>query len=271
MKYKLGIIGCGHMGRSILLGVLKTGLYQPEEVVIYSSEYKHQCGETTDIEGYPIAIVDKKTLSSDSKTIILAVKPSNYEPLLQAIRGYINEQTLLISITPAYTIRKIEKLIGPYKIAHALPNTPAFVGEAMTGISFNNQIEENDRTILLDLFSQIGKVKETKENVLKAVTCVSSSSPAITYSLIEALAQGAIVEGLNHEDAYLFAAQAVKGAAEMVLQTKEHPAVLRDHVCTPRGTTIHGVKALEKSGFKASVLKAMQAIADQFDHMQDKY
>lgn len=138
-----------------------------------------------------------------------------------------------------------------------MPNTPAMIGEGMTGVAYDQKeynLEEMD--VIAQFFSSFGRFSIVEERLLDTVTCVSGSSPAYVYMFIEALADSAVKYGMSRADAIEFAAMTVKGAADMVLSTKEHPAVLKDRVCSPGGTTIAAVAALEENGFRHAVMAA---------------
>ena len=141
-----------------------------------------------------------------------------------------------------------------------MPNTPALLGEGMTGVTYDRGLftEEEEQEIRA-FFQSFGRMEYVEERLMSAVVCASGSSPAYVYMFIEALADSAVRYGLPRDKAYEFAAQTVKGAAEMVLQTGKHPGELKDMVCSPAGTTIAGVAALEEYGFRNAVLKANEA------------
>ncbi len=140
-----------------------------------------------------------------------------------------------------------------------MPNTPALVGEGMAAITPCPMILPEELDLICNIFNSFGKCEIVPENLMDVVTGVSGSSPAFIFMIIEAMADGAVLEGMPRDKAYTFAAQAVLGSAKMVLETKKHPAQLKDMVCSPGGTTIEGVKALEESGLRASMIQAIEA------------
>jgi pyrroline-5-carboxylate reductase (EC 1.5.1.2) len=147
------------------------------------------------------------------------------------------------------------------KFVNIMPNTPVMVGEGMIALYANERLNANDINDLLSIFSIFGKVEVIEEDLMDAVTAVSGSSPAFVYMMIEAMADAAVLLGMKRDKAYTFAAQAVLGAAKMVLETKEHPGILKDKVCSPGGTTIEGVKELEGKNFRSAVIDASVAVA----------
>jgi pyrroline-5-carboxylate reductase len=141
-----------------------------------------------------------------------------------------------------------------------MPNTPAMVGEGMTGISYDeDDFTDDEIDEMNQFFESFGKVVKVPENLMSAVVCASGSSPAYVYMFIETLADSVVKYGIPRKDAYKLVAQTVLGSAKMVLETGEHPAKLKDNVCSPGGTTIKGVSALEEYGFRNSVIKATDA------------
>jgi pyrroline-5-carboxylate reductase len=141
-----------------------------------------------------------------------------------------------------------------------MPNTPALILKGSTGVSFStDKYSEQEITQLDSFFSSFGKYDVFNENLMNAITCASGSSPAYVYTFIEALADSVVSIGVPRDKAYALVAQTVVGAASMVLETGEHPGVLKDQVCSPGGTTIAGIKALEENGFRNALIKATDA------------
>ena len=140
-----------------------------------------------------------------------------------------------------------------------MPNTPALVGEGVTGVCPDNLVSHEELENVLTLLKSFGQADIVTESILDIVGAVSGSSPAFVFMFIEALADGAVAEGMPRKQAYEFAAQAVLGSAKMVLETKKHPGELKDMVCSPAGTTIEGVNTLEKEGMRSAVMDAVRA------------
>ncbi len=255
---KIGFIGMGNMGRAILSGVLKE--FSKEDIIFSakSPETKHRIYEQTGIE-YADSNAE---CANKSKYLILAVKPQCYEEVLKEIRYMVTPAHIIISLAPGKTIEQLKLNLGKDKrIVRAMPNTPAMIGEGMTGVSVvREELSDIEKKVLLQIFGSCGRVEFIEENLMDAVVCASGSSPAFVYLFIEALADGALRCGMPRKQAYIFAAQAVKGAASMVLESGEHPGVLKDNVCSPAGTTIEGIAVLEEFGMRNAVLKASEAV-----------
>lgn len=258
---QFGFIGMGNMGSAMLKGVLKTF---SSDQIIFSRSSKLK-GEQLSLETGVRYVESNAECANNAKYIILAVKPQMYDIVLKNIRNVVTNDKIIISLAPGITIDTInEKLGGSAKVVRAMPNTPALVGEGMTGISYNKEdfmIEECD--VIEKFFSSFGKVVKVPEHLMSGVVCASGSSPAYVYMFIEALADSVVKYGISRQDAYKMAAQTVLGSAKMVLETGEHPAKLKDNVCSPAGTTIQGVAALEEYGFRNAIIKATDACFDK--------
>lgn len=263
---KIGFIGMGNMGYAILKGLLKE--YDKEELLF------------TDADADRMKQVSKETGVQHTKGnascvelcryVVLAVKPQYYDVVLKEIAPVLGRNQIVISIAPGITIAHLkEKLGDQMRIVRAMPNTPALVGEGMTGVSYDPALysAEEERTIC-SVFQSFGKMKRVEERLMDAVVCVSGSSPAYVYMMIEALADSAVKYGLSRKDAYEMAAQTLYGSAKMVLETGLHPGALKDQVCSPGGTTIAAVAALEEHGFRNAVLKASDACYEKCRNMK---
>lgn len=254
----IGFIGMGNMGRAILLGALKE--FSKEDMIFSAktAETKVRVFEQTGVE-YADSNAE---CANKCKYLILAVKPQFYDEVLKGIRYMLTPDHVIISLAPGKTIDQLKRNLGSDKrIVRVMPNTPAMIGEGMTGISCRKEeFSEQELQVLEKIFAACGRAEFIDEKLMNAVVCASGSSPAFVYMFIEALADSAVRYGMPRKQAYVFAAQAVKGAAAMVLETGEHPGVLKDNVCSPAGTTIEGVAALEACGMRDAVLKANEAV-----------
>lgn len=253
----IGVIGAGNMGYAMIKGIIK--VFPKEDVVFtdVSQERAEFVYENTQVS----YVESNAECVNQSKYVILAVKPQFYEIVLKSIQYAVNEEHVLISIAPGFSIGQLNEKLGMEKrIVRAMPNTPALLGMGMSGITYQPQLfKHEEKEMIRKIFASFGKVEFIEEKLMNAVVCASGSSPAYVYMFIEALADSVVKYGMPRNKAYEFAAQAVKGAAEMVLETKEHPGVLKDQVCSPGGTTIAGVAALEEHGFRDAVIKATDA------------
>ena len=196
--------------------------------------------------------------------IFLAVKPQFYEEVLSEIRNALWEHKILVSIAPGKTLAWMESILKkPAKIVRTMPNTPCLVKEGMMGICANAQVAQDELSLVCKLCSGFSKTEIVPEHIMDVVTAVSGSSPAYVFMFIEAMADAAVEGGMSRKQAYTFAAQAVLGSAQMVLETGKHPGELKDMVCSPGGTTIQAVRVLEEKGMRAAVMDAMKACLDK--------
>lgn len=254
---KIGFIGMGNMGYAILKGLLKC--YDKEEL-IFTDVNEDRMNQVTKETGVPHAGSNAECANS-CQYLVLAVKPQYYTPVLQNILNVVTPEHIIISIAPGFTIDRLKDALGvDRRIVRAMPNTPALVGEGMTGVSYDAALySDEEKAAIEEIFQSFGRMKVVEERLINAVACASGSSPAYVYMFIEALADSAVKYGLPRQDAYEMVAQTVLGSARMVLETGMHPGVLKDNVCSPGGTTIEGVSALEEYGFRNSIIKATDA------------
>ena len=180
--------------------------------------------------------------------------------VLKEIRGSLTGKHLIMSIAAGITLKQLaDQLEANYRLVRIMPNTPCLVGSSAAGFSISSTATSEDVSLVQKLLNAVGIAYELPERLLDAVTGLSGSGPAYIYILIEALSDGGVRMGLSREVANALAAQTVLGAAQMVQQTKKHPAQLKDEVTSPGGTTIAGIHALELGNFRATIINAVQA------------
>ena len=257
----IGFIGMGNMGKAMLQGALTN--FAPTEMLFTCPTEAHR--RSVEADTGVSSVESNAECANLAKYLVLAVKPQVYPKVLKNIQNVVRDEHVLISLAPGITLESIRESLGkPARIVRAMPNTPALVGQGMTGISYRaDELSFEEQDVIAKLFSSFGKYEKVEEKLMDAVVCASGSSPAFVYMMIEALADGAVKQGLPRTQAYTMAAQAVKGSAEMVLRTGKHPAQLKDEVCSPGGTTIAGVAALERTGFRNSLIQACDAVYEK--------
>ena len=183
--------------------------------------------------------------------LVLSVKPHLYKIVIDEIKDYLKPETVVITIAAGITLEKLKNMFGKnIKTVRTMPNTPAMAGEGMTAVIPNEFVTENELKEVMEILNSFGKAEIIEEKLIDAVIAVSGSSPAYVYMMIEAMGDAAVAGGMARDKAYKFAAQAVLGSAKMVLETGIHPGELKDMVCSPGGTTIEAVAALEENGFR---------------------
>ena len=194
-----------------------------------------------------------------SDYIFLAVKPQFLGDVFAEIGDKIPESSVVISMAAGVTLSRLEDYSKGTRFVRMMPNVCAQTGQAMTAITYRDNITKNEIYDIKLLLNCAGKVEVVPEKLMDCVTAVSGSGPAFVFMFIEAMADAAVRCGMPRNQAYIYAAQTVYGSAGMVLDTKKHPAELKDMVCSPAGTTIEGVTALEENGFRDSIIKAVTA------------
>ena len=257
---KIGFIGMGNMGFAMLKGCLN---FFDKSDMLFTDANTERMEKVTSETGV-LHVESNAELANSVKYIVLAVKPQFYSQVLKNIENIVRKDHVIISIAPGITIDNLKDALGYEKrIVRAMPNTPALLGEGMTGVCYDGTLFSFDeKEVIASIFNSFGKFKLVEERLMSAVTAASGSSPAYVYMFIEAMADGVVKQGLPRNVAYEMVAQTVLGAAKMVLETGKHPGELKDMVCSPGGTTIAGVAALEENGFRNSIIKACDACYD---------
>ena len=217
------------------------------------------------------AMQSASQLAETADYLIAAVKPNVLPDTLTQLSEHLRKETVIVSVAAGVTLDTLASALpAGQKIVRVMPNTPCLVGEGMSSVTPNAQVSEQETQTVVTIFSRFGKAEVVSEALIHAVVGVSGSAPAYLYILIEAMADAAVLAGMPRAKAYQFAAQAVKGSAEMVLESGMHPGELKDNVCSPGGTTIEAVATLEETGFRSSIIKAMQACIAKSEALSKK-
>ena len=264
---KLGFIGLGNMASAVIGGILKEGIAAPQDIIGSAKTEKTAAEKAAqfDIE----TCTDNKRVTEQADVLVLAVKPQFFPEVIAEIREVLKEETLVISVAAGKTMQYIEEQFGTsenrkkIKLVRCMPNTPALVLAGCTGYCVNDRVSQEEKDFAEKLFSSFGKAIEVPERLMDTVGSVSGSSPAFVFMFIEALADGAVAEGMPRKQALEFAAQAVYGSAKLALESGLHPGELKDMVCSPGGTTIQGVRTLEKGGMRSAVMDAVIACVEK--------
>ena len=255
---KLGFIGLGNMAKAIMGGLLQSGMFRAEEVWGYDivAAVREDAGER-----FGICVGESnQQVAENADIIILAVKPQFLEGALSEICSYINQEKLIISIAAGKSLEWIgERLPEKTRLIRFMPNTAAFVGESCTAVCKGQFATSEDEKLAVQICQAFGKAYIIEEKMMDAYSALAGSSGAFIFLVMEALADGAVAAGIPRTMAYELAAQTVLGAAKLQQDTGEHPGILKDMVCSPGGTTIEGIRALEKGGVRGSVMDAIEA------------
>lgn len=259
----IGFIGGGNMAGAIIKGLLATSLYRPEEVFVtdITPERTKDCAKRLGV-----AVADTvEALIEHADTVVLAVKPGVFPSLLPSIAPCLQEKNpLVISIAAGKTLGFIEEALGfSPALVRVMPNINAKVGAAMSAFCANQQVTQEQKKLVARLFCAIGQVKELDEAFFPLFGVIAGSAPAFAYLFIDSLARAAVKNGMQKQVALEIAAQTVLGSAKLILEGGEHPWALIDQVCSPGGTTIEGIAALQDAGFEAGVRKSVDAALEK--------
>lgn len=263
---KIGIIGTGNMG-----GALMDAFAHCSEHTMVAYNHGIEKLEAVCARTGAIPAKSAEEAATDCDLILLAVKPIAVPSVLHEIAPILTSKQLLVSIAVGLTVAFYEEILGSdKKIIRAMPNTPAAVQEGMTAFCFSRQVNTEDQQAVLSLFALAGGTAVLPERLMNTVSALTGSSPAYVYMFIEAMADAGCYGGIPRTEAYQLAAQAVLGAAKMVLESGKHPGQLKDEVCSPGGTTIRAVAELEQRGMRSSVIEAIKSCMDAAEYSQNK-
>ena len=253
---KLAVLGAGKLGGILLRAYLKQGLFKAKNV---TATVKH--AEKAAALGKELGVSvtsDNRKAVKGADIILLGLKPQTVAEVLKEIAPEIGPNTLVISVAASVPTSYLEQHLGSKAyVVRAMPNTPAMVGGAMTGICRGAHSGAEHLEIARAMFDAVGRTVVVDEKNMDAVTGLSASGPAFAYIILESLAEAGVKVGLPREVSTLLAAQMMKGSASVVLETGHHPALLKDSVTTPAGCTIDGILELEEGKLRGTLIKAV--------------
>jgi pyrroline-5-carboxylate reductase len=268
MQKPLGIIGGGNMGEALIAGITQSGLLSPTEILFFEPRPDRRKYLRERFCVSPAK--NNKELVSRAPTLILAVKPQVVPEVLSEIAQLLKPHHLLISICAGVPLDYIQSFFqSPVRMVRAMPNTPALIQKGATALASSPQAKAEDISTAEAIFQAVGITAIVKESQMDAVTGLSGSGPAYVFAVIEALAAGGVKEGLSQEVALHLTTQTVLGAAHLIQATAKHPATLRDQVCTPGGTTIAGLYAMEEGGFRLALMNAVIAATNRSKELRE--
>jgi len=266
---KIAFLGTGNMAEALIKGLLRANAAAPGEIA---------CAEPREARRREIeqrygvrAVASNREAIAGADVVLLSVKPQVIEGVLDEIAADVGTGKLVVSIAAGVPIAAIaRRLPAGARIVRTMPNTPALAGAGAAALSAAPEVPAEDLQLAKRIFEAVGTAVIVAEPLLDAVTGLSGSGPAFVFLFIEALADGGVKAGLARPDALALAAQTVLGSAKLVLESGEHPGRLKDQVTSPGGTTIAGVHALEKAGFRGAVIDAVEAAARRSRELGEK-
>ena len=258
--HELGFIGCGNMARAIIKGILGAQLVEPQDIIASARTRGTLMAAKT---AFGINATESNVEAAQARVVVLAVKPQVLDGVLAEIADHIPQDALVVSIAAGKTLEWLGQRLPGKRLVRLMPNTPAMVGQGMTSVVFGEGCTPEDEELVMGLVSSFGRAEIIPERLIDAGSAAAGCAPAFMYMFIEALADAAVLEGMPRAQAYRYVAQTMVGAGTMVLEGSEHPAQLKDAVCSPGGTTIEGVRKLEERGFRSAIIEAAVATCEK--------
>jgi len=253
---RVAVLGAGKMGGILLQALLKSGLLAPE-LTTATVAHEERARALAAKLGITVG-TDNLQAAKNADVILVGVKPQVVEEVMGELRGHISSGQLIISVAAAVPNSLIEKTLdAPVPVIRAMPNTPSLVGSGMTALAKGKYAEASHVETATAMFNVVGRTVVVDEKHMDAVTGLSASGPAYIYIIIESLAEAGVKVGLPRDIATLLAAQTTMGAARVVLETGDHPALLKDAVTTPAGCTVDGIMELEEGKLRVTLIKAV--------------
>ena len=265
---RIAFIGGGNMAEAIMRGLLRENSGIDICVAEISPDRRNEIN--TQFPG--VRVVEDSSEAADwGEVVILAVKPQQAAGVLDQLNQAITPDKLVISIMAGIPSSKIEiNLASGCRVVRAMPNTPALIGAGATAVSAGHKATAADLDLALQIFALTGSAITVEEKQMDAVTGLSGSGPGYVFTFIEALADAGVKNGLPRDVAARLAAQTVLGAARMVVETGEHPVILKEKVTSPGGTTIAGLQALENSCFRGAIMNAVDTACSRSKELAGK-
>lgn len=255
---RIGFIGAGKMATALAQGWIQAGLCSAHHML--ASDVYPAAREAFTRDTGVATVETNERVVQESQVLILAVKPQQFPAMLAEIQPHLQSQPLIISIAAGIPLPRLADLLGSgHRLVRVMPNTPCLVGASASAFCLGGKASESDGALVQKLLGAVGLAVKLPEPMLDAVTGLSGSGPAYACLMIEGLADGGVRAGLPRDVALKLAAQTLLGTAQMVLQSGQHPGVLKDAVASPGGTTIAGLHELERAGVRGALMDAVVA------------
>lgn len=264
---KFGFVGGGQMAQALASGACAANVVTASELAFAEPGSSQQKSLR---DKFPEAIVvdSASEMLVDCSTVLLAVKPHILRAIAPEIAKMISDKQLVVSIAAGVSLAELKEILGAKRIIRVMPNTPCQIGVGASTISAGSDADEQDLQTVVNLMKSVGIVEVVpNDDLMHAATSLAGSGPAYIYAIIEALSDGGVLKGLPRDVATRLAAQTVRGAAEMVLQTNQHPGALKDQVTSPGGTTIAGLRELEAAGLRSALIEAVAAGTERSEEL----
>jgi pyrroline-5-carboxylate reductase len=264
---KIGFIGLGNMASAMIGGMLQNGVVAAGDIIGYARTEETRNAISAK---YGIEIgASNEEVAKEADILFLAVKPLTFPEVIKQIKECVKDDAIIVSIAAGISLSYLKDAFKKQdiKLIRCMPNTPALVLEACTGVCVGENVTDEESEKVLELLRSFGTASIVPERLMDVVVGVSGSSPAYVFMFIEAMGDEAVAAGMPRKQAYEFAAQSVLGSAKLVLESGKHPGELKDMVCSPGGTTIQAVKVLEEKGMRAAVMDAMDACIEKSKNM----
>lgn len=254
----VAVLGVGAMGEALVSGLLRAG-WEPSEVSLCVRRIER--GDVLAKQtGCSVSLTARDAVANRD-VVVIAVKPRDVSQLVEPISSVLTEDQLVLSLAAGVTTASYEAMLPGSRVVRAMPNTPAIIGEGVTGLAAGSRASTQDLDVARTILGAVGNVRIMDESLLDAVTAVSGTGPAYVFLLAEALTEAAIREGLPRDIAESFVNQTVRGAGYLLTATDRTPSELRAQVTSPGGTTAAAVHVLEERGFRALIEDAVRAAA----------
>ena len=252
----IAFIGCGNMGGALARAAAKSPLTERLLLANRTQEKAARLAEELGAE-----VCSNADAAREADVLFLAVKPQGLEAMVAGIRGELSarKRVLIVSMVAGWTLEELTALLGAHPVVRIMPNIPVAVGGGVTMLCASGNVTAQEKALVKELLAASGMVSELSEPLMEAASGVTGCGPAFAAMFVDALADGAVACGLPRKEAIAYAAQMMKGTAELLLYSGEHPDALRDRVCSPGGSTIQGVRKLEEGAFRAAVMNAVIA------------
>ena len=256
-----GFLGFGRMASALVEGMLKANFCEPQEIVVIN---RHPDLLRENVEKFGVRLApNPKAVVTESDVVVLGTKPADSLQLLREVRPSLDGK-LLVSVAAGIRLEQLQDAAGHRtRVIRAMPNTPSLIGLGATAYAVGDHATPHDAAVAERIFSSVGIVYRVREAVLDAVTGLSGSGPAYVFTFLEALTDGGVMMGLPRDVALDLAIQTVIGSAEMLRQTKLHPAQLREMVASPGGSTMAAMETLEANGLRSTIMSAVRTAAER--------